>query len=408
MYRDKTALLFIMSTLVTGLCGAFFYPLSSLFIVEALDASPMQLSLYMVLAVVSSVIVSQWLARQSDRHWQRKTILLVSLICYLITVVSFMFIRSYSLAIIVVVLFASVSGASFGQLFALGREYADQHLTDKTTFLSTMRAGIAIAWVFGPPAAFMLKASFGFNAAFAVSALIVFLGIVLIARYLPAGDKASTQSSQSDQKTLVKYSLHKRALIVLYCFVLVFTFASNNLYITSMPLYLSRELMVPEHWLGILFGTAALCEIPVMLMAGKLAARWGVNRLLTLGIFIGIVFYALMLTHTSFGGMMAAQVLNGVFIGICATLGMVVLQDMMQDRLGTASTLFSSMLSISSLVASLAVGIVGELFNYFSTLYVSLLGAMLALILLLLFTQALRKSGLNEGLPSKETANGSA
>ncbi|ENM3815323.1 sugar efflux transporter [Vibrio cholerae] len=408
MYRDKTALLFIMSTLVTGLCGAFFYPLSSLFIVEALNASPMQLSLYMVLAVVSSVIVSQWLARQSDRHWQRKTILLVSLICYLITVVSFMFIRSYSLAIMVVVLFASVSGASFGQLFALGREYADQNLTDKTTFLSTMRAGIAIAWVFGPPAAFMLKASFGFNAAFAVSALIVFLGIVLIARYLLAGDKASTQSSQSDQRTLVKYSLHKRALIVLYCLVLVFTFASNNLYITSMPLYLSRELMVPEHWLGILFGTAALCEIPVMLMAGKLAARWGVNRLLTLGIFIGIVFYALMLTHTSFGGMMAAQVLNGVFIGICATLGMVVLQDMMQDRLGTASTLFSSMLSISSLVASLAVGIVGELFNNFSTLYVSLLGAMLALILLLLFTQALRKGGQNEGLPSKETANGSA
>ncbi|WP_217526968.1 sugar efflux transporter [Vibrio cholerae] len=400
MYRDKTALLFIMSTLVTGLCGAFFYPLSSLFIVEALDASPMQLSLYMVLAVVSSVIVSQWLARQSDRHWQRKTILLVSLICYLITVVSFMFIRSYSLAIMVVVLFASVSGASFGQLFALGREYADQHLTDKTTFLSTMRAGIAIAWVFGPPAAFMLKASFGFNAAFAVSALIVFLGIVLIARYLPAGDKASTQSSQSDQRTLVKYSLHKRALIVLYCLVLVFTFASNNLYITSMPLYLSRELMVPEHWLGILFGTAALCEIPVMLMAGKLAARWGVNRLLTLGIFIGIVFYALMLTHTSFGGMMAAQVLNGVFIGICATLGMVVLQDMMQDRLGTASTLFSSMLSISTLVASLSVGVVGEFYNYFSTLYVSLTGAFSALLLLALFSQLQRKAMPTEAVQS--------
>ncbi|EGR0603848.1 sugar efflux transporter [Vibrio cholerae] len=400
MYRDKTALLFIMSTLVTGLCGAFFYPLSSLFIVEALNASPMQLSLYMVLAVVSSVIVSQWLARQSDRHWQRKTILLVSLICYLITVVSFMFIRSYSLAIMVVVLFASVSGASFGQLFALGREYADQNLTDKTTFLSTMRAGIAIAWVFGPPAAFMLKASFGFNAAFAVSALIVFLGIVLIARYLPAGDKASTQSSQSDQRTLVKYSLHKRALIVLYCLVLVFTFASNNLYITSMPLYLSRELMVPEHWLGILFGTAALCEIPVMLMAGKLAERWGTNKLLMLGITSGILFYGVMLTHTGFVAMMAAQVLNGFFIGVCATLGMVVLQDMMQDRLGTASTLFSSMLSISTLVASLSVGVVGEFYNYFSTLYVSLTGAFSALLLLALFSQLQRKAIPTEAVQS--------
>ncbi|EEY43902.1 sugar efflux transporter [Vibrio mimicus] len=392
MYRDKTALLFIMSTLVTGLCGAFFYPLSSLFIVEALDASPMQLSLYMVMAVVSSVIVSQWLARQSDRYWQRKAILLVSLSCYFITVVSFIFIRSYPLAIMVVVLFASISGASFGQLFALGREYADRHLTDKTTFLSTMRAGIAIAWVFGPPAAFMLKASFGFSAAFAVSAAIVSLAIVLIARYLPAGEKTAAVQPDGTQVDLRKYSTRKRALIVLYCVTLVCTFGANNLYITSMPLYLSRELMVPEHWLGLLFGTAALCEIPVMLMAGKLAQRWGTNKLLMLGIASGMLFYGVMLTHTGFIAMMAAQVLNGFFIGVCATLGMVVLQDMMQDRLGTASTLFSSMLSISTLVASLSVGVVGEFYNYFSTLYVSLTGAFSALILLTLFSQLQRKT----------------
>lgn len=396
MYRDKTALLFIMSTLVTGLCGAFFYPLSSLFIVEALGASPMQLSLYMVMAVVSSVIVSQWLARQSDRDWRRKTILLVALLCYLITVVSFMFIRSYSLAIMVVVVFASVSGASFGQLFALGREYADRHLTDKTTFLATMRAGIAIAWVFGPPAAFMLKASFGFSAAFAVSAAIVSLAIVLIARYLPAGEKTAAVQPDGTQVDLRKYSTRKRALIVLYCVTLVCTFGANNLYITSMPLYLSRELMVPEHWLGLLFGTAALCEIPVMLMAGKLAQRWGTNKLLMLGITSGMLFYGVMLTHTGFIAMMAAQVLNGFFIGVCATLGMVVLQDMMQDRLGTASTLFSSMLSISTLVASLSVGVVGEFYNYFSTLYVSLTGAFSALILLTLFSQLQRKSVLLE------------
>lgn len=396
MYRDKTALLFIMSTLVTGLCGAFFYPLSSLFIVEALGASPMQLSLYMVMAVVSSVIVSQWLARQSDRDWRRKTILLVALLCYLITVVSFMFIRSYSLAIMVVVVFASVSGASFGQLFALGREYADRHLTDKTTFLATMRAGIAIAWVFGPPAAFMLKASFGFSAAFAVSAAIVSLAIVLIARYLPAGEKTAVIQPDGTQVDLRKYSTRKRVLIVLYCVTLVCTFGANNLYITSMPLYLSRELMVPEHWLGLLFGTAALCEIPVMLMAGKLAQRWGTNKLLMLGITSGMLFYGVMLTHTGFIAMMAAQVLNGFFIGVCATLGMVVLQDMMQDRLGTASTLFSSMLSISTLVASLSVGVVGEFYNYFSTLYVSLTGAFSALILLTLFSQLQRKSVLLE------------
>lgn len=137
-----------------------------------------------------------------------------------------------------------------------------------------------------------------------------------------------------------------------------------------------------------------------MLMAGKLAERWGTNKLLMFGITSGILFYGVMLTHTGFVAMMAAQVLNGFFIGVCATLGMVVLQDMMQDRLGTASTLFSSMLSISTLVASLSVGVVGEFYNYFSTLYVSLTGAFSALLLLALFSQLQRKAIPTEAVQS--------
>ena len=84
--------------------------------------------------------------------------------------------------------------------------------------------------------------------------------------------------------------------------------------------------------------------------------------------------------------MLAAQLLNGFYIGVCATLGMVVLQDMMRDRLGTASTLFSSMMNIAMLVASLSVGFVGELFNYYSTLYVSLVSSVIAFALLILFS----------------------
>ena len=119
MHKDRTAILFIVTAFISGLCGAFFYPLSSLFIVEALGASPMMLSAYMVTAVVSSVIVSQVIARYSDQGWQRKRILIVSLSCYLVTVVSFIFIREFWLAIVVVTLFGSISGASFGQLLSL-------------------------------------------------------------------------------------------------------------------------------------------------------------------------------------------------------------------------------------------------------------------------------------------------
>lgn len=61
-------------------------------------------------------------------------------------------------------------------------------------------------------------------------------------------------------------------MIIIYAGVLVCAFTANNLYIVSMPLYLSQELSVDANWLGVLFGVAALCEIPIMLYAGKLAA----------------------------------------------------------------------------------------------------------------------------------------
>ncbi|AIS56828.1 sugar efflux transporter [Vibrio coralliilyticus] len=387
MHKDRTAILFIITAFISGLCGAFFYPLSSLFIVEALGASPMMLSAYMVTAVVSSVIVSQVIARYSDQGWQRKRILIVSLSCYLVTVVSFIFIREFWLAIVVVTLFGSVSGASFGQLFALGREYGDSRFEDSTSFLSIMRAGIAIAWVFGPPVAFILKAQFGFNASFAASAFIVCTAIVVIACYLP--DSVVKPDIEEKDKVTAPSSIN--FLIVLYAFVVVFAFAANNLYIVSMPLYLSQELKVEANWLGVLFGVAALCEIPVMFYAGKLAARFGTVRVMSVGLVSGCLFFVTMLITTDKAMLIAAQIFNGIFIGSCATLGMVALQDMMRDRLGTASTLFSNLLNVSMLAASLAVGIVGELFSYYSAFYVCLFAIVLAYLLLSLFAYKLNK-----------------
>ncbi|WP_394135571.1 sugar efflux transporter [Aliivibrio fischeri] len=380
MYKDKTSLLFIFTAFITGLCSAFFYPLSSLFIVEELDASPMMLSLYMTLAVSSSVIVSQFIAKRSDTHWNRKTILMISLASYLILVASFTVIRDYWLAITMAVVFGSVSGASFGQLFALGREYGDRHVTNSTSFLATMRAGLAIAWVFGPPAAFMLKAQFGFSAAFAVSAITVSVAILIIAKLIPDNvvTKEERTAAITEHKPLGR-------IVILYCFIIVCAFSANNLYITSMPLYLSQELQVDVSWLGLMFGVAAACEIPVMLGAGKMAEKMGTTRVMTLGVISGAMFFLVMLSSTSFTSMLIAQILNGFFIGVCATLGMVALQDMMKDRLGTASTLFSNMLNISVLVSSVLVGVVGELYNYYSALYLCFIGAIIAAVLLIVF-----------------------
>ncbi|EOA2562108.1 sugar efflux transporter [Vibrio vulnificus] len=382
MLQDRTAILFVITATIIGLCGAFFYPLTSLFLVEQLNASPMMLSLYMVVAVISSVSVSQVIAGKSDRGWQRKTILLISVSCQLVTVVSFIFIREYWIAIAVVALLGSISGAAFGQLFALGREYGDKYVTDSASFVSTMRAGIAIAWVFGPPLAFLLKAAYGFEASFTVAAIVIALSILVIFRGIPNVER-NLRVEKEPSRANGGWVSSVNPLVFIYCLIIVLAFAANNLYIVSMPLYLSQELKVDANWLGVLFGVAALCEIPVMLWAGKLARRWSALTIMKVGIASGVLFYSVMLVATNYTHLIVAQILNGIFIGTCATLGMVVMQDMMKDKLGTASTLFSNMLQLSMLVSSLSVGIVGELFNYYSSFYVSLLGVSLALILLI-------------------------
>ncbi|ADV88252.1 sugar efflux transporter [Vibrio vulnificus] len=382
MLQDRTAILFVITATIIGLCGAFFYPLTSLFLVEQLNASPMMLSLYMVVAVISSVSVSQVIAGKSDRGWQRKTILLISVSCQLVTVFSFIFIREYWIAIVVVSLLGSIRGAAFGQLFALGREYGDKYVTDSASFVSTMRAGIAIAWVFGPPLAFLLKAAYGFEASFTVAATIIAMSILVIFLGIPNVER-NLRVEKEPSRANGGWVSSVNPLVSIYCLIIVLAFAANNLYIVSMPLYLSQELKVDANWLGVLFGVAALCEIPVMLWAGKLARRCSALTIMKVGIASGVLFYSVMLLATNYTHLIVAQILNGIFIGTCATLGMVVMQDMMKDKLGTASTLFSNMLQLSMLVSSLSVGVVGELFNYYSSFYVSLFGVSLALILLI-------------------------
>ncbi|GHA34508.1 sugar efflux transporter [Photobacterium aphoticum] len=390
MFKNKTALLFIFTAFISGLCGSFFYPLSSLFIIEALNASPAMLSAYMVLTVCSSVVVSQFIAVQSDKNWQRKHILITALCCYFITVVGFSVIRNYYVAVGFAMVFGSISGAIFGQLFALGREYADKHLTDSTTFLGTMRAGIAIAWVFGPPLAFLLKSAFGFSASFLAASVATAITIVITVFFIPSIQKeaktSTTEESQGashpnaagHQKT--KRKLNSR--IVIFSVAIVFMFSASNLYINVMPLYLSKELLIGTQWVGILFGLAAFCEIPIMMNAGKMAHRFGTLRVLSVGLICGSLFYIGMLNLRELNGFMALQILNGVFIGLTATLGMVAMQDMMKDRLGTASTLFTSLMQVSTLISSLAIGIVGELFSYYGAFYVSLSSVTLSLFIL--------------------------
>ncbi len=224
------------------------------------------------------------------------------MVCYFLTAVIFAFNRNYWVAMATVIFVTSISSVAFPQVFALGREYADRYLEDKgTLFLNTMRAGIAIAWVCGPPLAFMTQAEYGFTYAFLVTAacscvsLIVALNLPVIARDPLASDAEEPNTDKGRGKQVPWY---RQAPVVLFFFSVVFMFYANNLYIISMPLYITQELALHSGIAGKMMGLAALSEIPIMLGIGVVAARFGALRILMAGVIFGAVFYTGMLNFS--------------------------------------------------------------------------------------------------------------
>ncbi|RJG38277.1 sugar efflux transporter [Motilimonas pumila] len=388
---NKTQLTFLVATLFCGLSTAFMFPLVGLYLVDELSASPVQMGGFLAVMVLSGVVASAWLAKCSDQGMSRKYIVIAAQVCFAISALVLAASRDFYLALVTVVLFLSISACSIPQTFTLGREYSDRELGAKgTVFLSYMRAGIAAAWVIGPPLAFLLKEQFGFSITFVISAVSALVMLVMVA-FLPEYRQSTRESAAATTRADTHGTDHnwlKNTSVVLFLLSTVAMFSANNMYITALPLYLTKELAIGSQWAGYLMGLAALFEIPFMILVGYLAPKLGNKRLMLAGLVSGSIFYAGLLMTEQVWLLLALQLFNGVFIAISACLGMLLIQDLMKSRMGMATTLFGNAQQLSMLVGSLGVGLVAQYMSYYAVFAVSLSAALIALCLLMMVKEA--------------------
>ncbi|MDD1783282.1 sugar efflux transporter [Enterovibrio sp. ZSDZ35] len=378
----KEPLCYLLICLFAGLGGGFFMPLMSLFVIDGLGASPSQMGVYLALSVVSGVFVSQLLATLSDYGWERRRIIALSQAAFIVTMLLFVFIRNYYLALVVTIFVFSVSCAAMPQTFALGREFADQKLGENSTiFVSLMRAMMSLAWVIGPPIAFIVKDIIGFNGAFLFAALVMSVSVIVVLNTSPfttqnAGEKAG------ERATVKKMPWRKIAGVPMYLGAVLMLFWANNMYVITIPLYVTKELSLSGSVAGQLLGLAAFLEIPIMVFAGLWAIKIAPQKLMVLSASIACVFYVLLFNAEQLWQMYALQILNGFSVGISASLGMVVIQNKMPNQMGTATTLFNNSMMVASLMSSLTVGMIAELYSYHYVMIAMMFAGVSALLLL--------------------------
>lgn len=153
----------------------------------------------------------------------------------------------------------------------------------------------------------------------------------------------------------------------------------NTLYIIDMPLYITGDLGLPENLAGWLMGTAAGLEIPAMLLAGHYVKRFGKRSMMLFAVLAGVLFYGGLVVFNGKTALIALQLLNAIFIGIVAGIGMLYFQDLMPGRPGAATTLFTNSISTGVILAGVLQGALVENLGHHAVYWLATLLSVAAL-----------------------------
>ncbi|MFC3395941.1 sugar efflux transporter [Brenneria rubrifaciens] len=366
-HSDLTSPAFLVIAFLTGIAGALQLPTLSLFLSNEVQVRPFLVGMFYTGNAVIGIIVSQLLATYSDRRGDRKTLIFKCCLLGALGCVLFAWNRNYFILLFIGVLLSSFGSTANPQLFALAREHADRTGREAAMFSSILRAQISLSWVVGPPIAFALALGFGFTSMYLAAAVVFVLCGTLVKLFLPSMPKVMVKTSA----TLEAPRRNRRDTLLLFT-ACTLMWTCNGIYIINMPLYLVHELQLPEKLAGIMMGTAAGLEIPTMLIAVFVAKRFGKRFLMRLAISAGLLFYAALLSLDSEIALLTLQLLNAIFIGILAGIGMLYFQDLMPGQAGAATTLFTNTTRVGWIISGSLAGLVAEIWSYHAVFYIAL------------------------------------
>ncbi|HBK9344847.1 TPA: sugar efflux transporter SetA [Escherichia coli] len=368
---------FMLVAFMMGVAGALQAPTLSLFLSREVGAQPFWIGLFYTVNAIAGIGVSLWLAKRSDSQGDRRKLIIFCCLMAIGNALLFAFNRHYMTLITCGVLLASLANTAMPQLFALAREYADNSAREVVMFSSVMRAQLSLAWVIGPPLAFMLALNYGFTVMFSIAAGIFTLSLVLIAFMLPSVARVELPSENALSMQGGWQDSNVRMLFV--ASTLMWT--CNTMYIIDMPLWISSELGLPDKLAGFLMGTAAGLEIPAMILAGYYVKRYGKRRMMVIAVAAGVLFYTGLILFHSRLALMTLQLFNAVFIGIVAGIGMLWFQDLMPGRAGAATTLFTNSISTGVILAGVIQGAIAQSWGHFAVYWIIAVISVVALFL---------------------------
>jgi SET family sugar efflux transporter-like MFS transporter len=368
---------------MTALSFSIIIPVMALFLVKELNIEPSHIGLYTVSTALSTMLISQFLGGLVDRGVDSKRLYLVSVTAMALGGFSFSVITQFWQALIVGMCFMSFGGASMPLLFAMIRRYAERSGKNSTRLSSQMRASMSLLWVIGPAIGFASMEHVGMRTNFLLAGVISMAVLLFAIVRLPPDVKPQESRIGAEQGQSAKVPIPK-AVWVLGSGIF-FASLANAVYLNSMPIFMTDELGMPLSFPGLLLGMTAALEIPIMLFAAHWAGEIGKVKMMRISFLFGLLFYVGMEFLDGYWYFLALQLLNGIFFGTFAGLGVTVLQDFAPSIVGKLSAFYANCMSIGNMCGTSILGIVAQYYGFRNTLYVSMASILISFVIFMLF-----------------------
>lgn len=114
-----------------------------------------------------------------------------------------------------------------------------------------------------------------------------------------------------------------------------------------MPLFIINKLHLTNKLAKKIISIAASLKIPIMLIASYYIKRISKQLLMLIAIVSKMCFYASVLIATTPAVKLKLQILNAIFLSILCSISMLYFQDLMPEKISSATTLYANTSRVS-------------------------------------------------------------
>lgn len=363
-----------------GVSLAIISTTTSLYLANVVHAGALAIGLFFAGRGAIGIVVGLAGGRLSDRMRDRRVPLALSGLAGALGAVCFAVLHGYAAAFVAGAVLLNLGGVAFSQLFAYAREHAEARELGTTAFTSAIRSVFSASWVVGPPFGFYLLSRYGFRPLYLTAAGLSLITALLGRWGLPRLSATAPPAATAGHLSTSLRSLGRRTYVLLAAIVILGVV--NQIYSIDVALYVTKDLHLGTSLVGWLAGLSAGLEIPVMIVAGRVADRVGKLRLMIAAAGGAVVFFCLLPLVSSPPALLALQLVNAAWTAVALSIPMVMIQDEVRGGAGTSAALYSTTYTSAGLIAGAVTGVTAAAIGFRNVFWVCAGLSVLAVLLL--------------------------